>query len=546
AYRWIEEPRSYRPTTWMPHFFNLTNTSSPEDRERNKVEIDALVTFLFEKSAPFAPAARQAPSGDSARGRQVVSDRGCLGCHRIGEGATVRGTFGRDFGPALDRVGDKVTAEWLFDWVRDPKRYFPETNMPDLRLTDQEAADVVAYLMTLRKGQPEAPPALQSGLLESITEEYLRVKLTSRQASEKIASMSEKEKKVFLGEKLVARYGCFGCHSIAGFEDALPIGVELSNEGTKMITRLDFGFADIPHTKPAWFLQKMRDPRVFDTGKVKAPQEKLKMPNFGFTDDEAETLVTIIMSMQKDIQPIQSHHVLDERQAAVAKGRRIIQNRNCRGCHIIEGEGGAIREVIKDQAYNPPNLLGEGDKVQSNWLFGFLKEPSPVRPWLNVRMPTFHLGDADATSLVKYFASADSAPYPFQSPPAEAAPAEQLRAGKATFEQFKCLSCHTIGSIPPGVSVADLAPDLTKARTRLRHDWIVKWLRDPQKLMPGTRMPAFFYSDDQPLYPDAQERMLAVGQYVLTLGAAPGRGQASAAKMDRPAPSVTASSSAGR
>ena len=517
AYRWIEDPRAYRPTTWMPKFFNQTNTSSPEAQERSKIEIAALVSYLFKKSESYTPGADKVPAGDAAHGKVLVSQTGCLACHRVGEQATVRGTFGRDFGPALDRVGDKVTREWLYDWVRDPQRYFPETNMPDLRLTDQEAADVVAYLMTLKGGSPEPAPAVNTALLDQVTEEYLRVKLTHQQAKQKAAAMSGDEKQFFLGEKLVARYGCFGCHSIAGFEQSLPIGVELSNEGTKMITRFDFGFVKIPHSRTAWFLQKMKDPRIFDTGKVKAPQEKLKMPNFGFTDEEAETMVTLILSMQKDVQPMESHQLLDERHAAVEKGRRIVQDRNCRGCHVVEGEGGAIQETIADQAYFPPNLIGEGQKVQSDWLFNFVKGPVPIRPWLNARMPTFGFDNDHLTAVVRYFAALDDAPYPFHTAGEGAVPAELLRDGKKVFEDFKCMSCHTVGTPPPGVAAADLAPNLLISSERLRHDWILKWLKDPQKLLPGTRMPGFFYSDDQPLYPDADRKMQAVKEYLLTL-----------------------------
>jgi len=523
AYRWVENPRAYRLTTWMPRFFNLSNTSAPEDLQRNRVEIAAIVGYLFDKSAPFQTGVSRVPAGDAARGRQLVSEKGCLACHRIGESPTARGTFGRDFGPALDRVGDKVSAEWLYDWVRDPKRYFPDTNMPNLRLSDPEAADIVAYLMTLRKGALEPPPALDVTLLDQVTEEYLRAKLTSQQAKEKLATMSERDKKVFLGEKLISRYGCFGCHMISGFEDTLPIGVELSNEGTKMITRLDFGFAPIAHSKPAWFLQKMKDPRIFDMGKVKAPQEKLKMPDFGFSDGEADTIVTLILSMQKDVQPMESHRILDERQAAIEKGRRIVQDKNCRGCHLVEGDGGAIRETIQEQAFWPPNLIGEGQKVQSGWLFSFVKEPAPIRPWLKVKMPTFGFDDDHATAITRYFAALDGSAFPFQGIPAEAPSADLLAAGKKTFVDFKCISCHTVGAPPPGVSLADLAPDLTKAKDRLRHDWIPKWLRDPQKLLPGTRMPGFFYSDEQPLYPDSDKRMKAVKEYLLVLGSPPER-----------------------
>ena len=517
AYRWIEDPRAYRPTTWMPKFFNLSNTNSPQDQARAAVEIDAMVSYLFARSEPFEPTVAAVPAGDAERGRRTGSERGCLGCHRIGEAPTVRGAYGRDFGPALDRVADKLSPRWLYDWVRDPKRYFEHTNMPDLRLTDQEAADIVAFLMTLKGSAPQPRPATDAALLDAVSLEYLQARLTHAQASERLGAMGEKEKKVFLGEKLIGRYGCYGCHNIAGFEQALPIGTELTTEGSKMITRLEFGFVHIPHTKIAWFHQKLKDPRIFDTGKVKLPQEKLKMPDFGFTDEEADTLVTLIMSMQKDVLPLDSHRMLDERTAAVEKGRRIIQDRNCRGCHPIEGSGGAIQETIADQGYWPPNLFREGEKVQSNWLFGFLREPSSIRPWLNARMPTFHFDNDDATTLVKYFSAADSAPYPFQPAREHPATRELLAEGEKTFDQFKCMSCHPVGPPPAGVAAGDLAPDLTKARERLRHDWVAKWLRDPQAFTPGTRMPGFFYSGETPLYPDAEQRMNAVAEYVLTL-----------------------------
>jgi cbb3-type cytochrome oxidase cytochrome c subunit len=517
AYRWIENPRDYRPNTWMPRFFHLTNTSAPDDVARSQVEIDSIVSFLFARSTPFEPLRDRVSAGDVARGKALVMERGCLGCHRIEESPTMRGTFGRDFGPALDRVGDKMTAAWVYDWIRNPKRYFAETNMPVLRLTDREAADVTAYLMSLRKGEPAPPPPLNEELLTEVTVEYLKARLTDAQARERAVSMSVEERKVFLGEKLIGHYGCYGCHNIPGFENALPIGPELTSEGTKMITRLDFGFVHIPHTKPAWFYQKMKDPRIFDTGKVKAPREKLKMPDFGFTDDEADTMVTLIMSMQKDVQPPESHYVMTEQRAAIEAGRRLIQDKNCRGCHVIEGDGGAIQEVIADQAFYPPNLFGEGEKVQSDWLFRFLKDPAPIRPWLNVKMPTFRFDDGSATEITRYFAVRDEAAFPFQTTDDTPPPRELLTEGRKTFEQFKCLSCHPVGDPPPGVALADLAPNLGMASERLRHDWITKWLTDPQEQMPGTRMPGFFYSDGTPLYPDADRRMEAVKEYLLTL-----------------------------
>jgi hypothetical protein len=38
-----------------------------------------------------------------------------------------------------------VNREFLFNWVKNPKHYWEQTFMPDLRLTDGEAADITAY-----------------------------------------------------------------------------------------------------------------------------------------------------------------------------------------------------------------------------------------------------------------------------------------------------------------------------------------------------------------------------------------------------------------
>ena len=91
----------------------------------------------------------------------------------------------------------------------------------------------------------------------------------------------------------LGRYGCYGCHEIAGFEDTQPIGIELSEEGSKLIQRLDFAFVhEIPHTKVDWFKQKLRAPRSYDRSRVLPPLERLRMPNFGFNEDEVRLLAT--------------------------------------------------------------------------------------------------------------------------------------------------------------------------------------------------------------------------------------------------------------
>ena len=42
----------------------------------------------------------------------------------------------RTRGASLVGIGSKVNREFLYNWVQDPKHYWEDTFMPDLRLTD--------------------------------------------------------------------------------------------------------------------------------------------------------------------------------------------------------------------------------------------------------------------------------------------------------------------------------------------------------------------------------------------------------------------------
>ena len=72
-----------------------------------------------------------------------------------------------------------------------------------------------------------------------------------------------------------------------------------------------------------------------------------------------------------------------------------------------------------DEAWGwlPPPLVGEGKKVQTDWLHDFLLDPHPIRPAVVLRMPKFNMSPAEATKLVNYFAAVDGADYPYDFDP---------------------------------------------------------------------------------------------------------------------------------
>ncbi len=521
---WVRDPKGFRPSTKMPKIFDLPNTSTADDIARNTAVINGIVTYLFEHSGnPTYP--DPSVKRDPDRGEVLVARAGCRGCHVVGKDDDLEQTYGlRNFGPNLNDAGSKLSEGWLYAWLKDPQAYFPETLMPDLRLTDQEAADIAAYLMTLRNPDFEMrrPAEVDLALRDKVVLEGLESRFSIVDAAAKLDAMSDRERDLWLGEKMIARQGCFGCHTISGFEEMQRVGTELTEEGSKDVDKLDFALnpLNIPHTRHDWFFTKLKHPRVFDEGKKKLFDEKLRMPHFGLTDSDAEAVTTALLSFSRSyVSPTAKKH-LTPSEIEIEKGRRLVYERNCQGCHVVEGAGQAIADVltrsyVEDGApeseavgFTPPVLNGEGSKVQPDWFFEFLKAPIPIRPWLDVRMPTFGFDDQEAIDIVTYFSRLDNEQFPYRTHPEKRLTRRDVRAATALFSEeiYNCWTCHQRGDIKPKGDPASWAPDLTMAKARLKPDWIESWLWDPQKIQPGTKMPTFF-GDEMTYLPEQADRI---------------------------------------
>ena len=107
----------------------------------------------------YMGAAYQAPGFDSsaldsknlnaeavARGKELFYTKyACQSCH-IADYKKDKGYVG----PALADVGHRLTPVWIYKWLKDPGGLVPGTPMPNPHLTDAEANDLTAYLVTLR------------------------------------------------------------------------------------------------------------------------------------------------------------------------------------------------------------------------------------------------------------------------------------------------------------------------------------------------------------------------------------------------------------
>ena len=83
------------------------------------------------------------------RGRQLFySKYACQSCHIV--------DYQKDkgyIGPGLAQVGERLNAQWIYHWLKDPQSLRPGTIEPNQHLSDDEARALTAFLVSL-KGQP--------------------------------------------------------------------------------------------------------------------------------------------------------------------------------------------------------------------------------------------------------------------------------------------------------------------------------------------------------------------------------------------------------
>lgn len=534
VYNWISAPREFRHDTWMPHFFNQINTRDTSSINRSNQEIHAIVEYLFDQSDSYNME-KIAFDGNAKNGEKLVKSIGCLGCHRINEDTTevIKPSFDtmrRQQGPNLNYLGSKTTKQWIYNWIRNPQSYHSQSRMPNMRLSEKEAADVSVFLASGHNQEFEEKliPQVDENELNKIVESFLIQTDRKELVDSKIAQMNVHEKLMYSGDKLIRHYGCFGCHEIEGFENAKPIGTSLTYEGSKLITKLDFGFLhdEVPHTKWDWFRTKLNNPRIFDMIPVGngayhlknvTDLDKLRMPHYGLSNDELDAIVTVIMGLVKEDIPASKLPERSTKYLIVEEGERLIQTYNCKGCHQIDGDGGTISSSISDwlteiadentgndrslvQSFSPPKLDTEGKRVQPNWLFNFFQGPTMIRPNLQVRMPSFNsISDADWNKIIKYFQYKDNQMLAYEEHDQSVMLGKYYRAGEKIQEFGACTNCHFYGNQKPKQSALTWAPNLAMSKERLRPEWMIEFFKNPQTIIPGTKMPAPYIPTEEPL-----------------------------------------------
>lgn len=454
--KWLKDPKAYLSKTKMPQF------------TLNDIEIKYISAYLLDLKTTEPCSDKScivtANAATIKDGKNLVADLGCLGCHTIN-------SKGNNFGPDLSFIGDKVNGPWLIKWLKAPE---PSSPMPDLKLTDREARNITAYLMTLKT--PSSIPPLGRGELT----------FPHKGKADNLQVYIEN------GKKLVTYLGCTGCHEI----EKLPSVYDapgLDNIGNKRVDELVFtNITGTEKTLLNWLRIKVTDPHRFATEKIIT-----KMPKYDLNEEQAEALVVFLRSLQMAQVPQTYTKQLVSPDDPVTAGQMVIEKYNCTGCHVINGSGGNTG----------PDLTAEAKKSRPEWLAGFLKKPYKIRTpqILMAKMPDFGLSDKETNSTINYLASLSGEVYPYYSAQKKEIAPEDIWDGEKLYQEiFACSACHRIDG-----RGGEVGPDHTDLSSRLKRDWIEKWLRDPKAIKPDVIMPGFEFKDWE---------FEAITNYLMTLG----------------------------
>jgi mono/diheme cytochrome c family protein len=479
-------------------------------------------------------------------GRGLLARYGCVHCHTVTlpGGGKMTPT---DDPPSLTHLADKTTREWTYAWLKNPQGYSITATMPNFQLTDNDARDMSAFLMSQSTASPFAAAVSSASAATAPDPATLQA-----------------------GASAYGESFCASCHAVqnaAGLLVGGNLGPELTRIGSK--------------ARPGWVRQWVHNPKDYDNGTA--------MPHYRF-DDKQLSLIAGFLENKTDPDFLANVHLSAATAEQIAHGKQLVNENGCAACHEINGikkpesaapdltavgsrplakivfvagmqhtlpayiEGkiqkprafgaalkmprfnltgpqvdalvtallsqtdraadlparlrvvgrqastyepaGAAKHLIADlncfscHAINgrggdmAPDLTWEGSSVQREWLLAFFKNPNTLRPTLIRRMPKFNVTDQEAATLTDYILAV------YQTPAFDrdsATGAGDVERGRQLFySKYACQACHIVD---PQKDKGYVGPTLTHVGSRLNAAWIYEWLKAPQTLRPGTIEP---------------------------------------------------------
>ena len=443
-------------------------------------------------------------------GRETFFEGRCAKCHTTGAGAP---ELTMD-APSFEGIGARRHFGWMVNWILDPKAQRAGAQMPKLLHGPTAPADAEAIAAFL---------AAQSGAAPA-------------------GDFKRDDESIEAGKKLVEALHCTGCHNLPDLGDTDEKKLNLTHVNLKFPPGALVDFIRNPGAHYAW----------------------VRMPKFSFKEGEAEQLAALLSSVapmakqpgaptdaavlargkalvqtkgclnchalklenQLKANPLAElaagkwtggclaeaatgrgpHYAftMAERaalQAFAATDRSALQrhvpvefaerqarNLNCTACH------GALDGFTSYEKL--------GGKLRPEWMAQFIAGEVKYKPrhWLAHRMPAFPKYAADfATGLAMTHGLPPVTPL---EPPQDLELAKVGQKLIGVDGGFSCISCHSVGGQKATQVFESEGVNFAYPAARIQRAYFERWMRNPLRIEPQTKMPVYFQEDGSSPLPD--------------------------------------------
>ena len=424
---WIQDPHAYRPGSLMPKVFS-GDLAKPDSRA-----VD-LAAYLASQGTPVGG---KVDATQSTTGGALFANLGCIACH------TTPGTAVADAGNRVPLA--HVAAKWqpaaLAEYLQDPAKLYRATRMPNFQLTDEEAKQLSAYLLTEAK---LVLPAAPKGDVEK-------------------------------GATQLVAAGCLNCHAGA----AIPGRPSLADT-----------------LKSGWTKGCVADAGV---ARGQAPDFALSASQISALRAFAQTDLT---SLKVDVPAeFAARQITQLRCVACHEhdGQTSVWSKLDTDCKSLRAA--APKKETKEGDPLPdgalPSLTWLGEKLRPEWSAAFIGGQSKPKPryWLIARMPAYAFyasGISTGLSHQHGFSCNLAKEDPVDDELAQVG--EKLLGATGG---FNCIQCHPLGTRPATSPFEAPSTNLATATERLRPSFYKRWMVAPTRVTPATKMPKYVDEDGQ-------------------------------------------------
>lgn len=498
-HQWLLDPTSLRNDVWMPKLLKPgeegiqqaadlvaylgTLREPPENARNSGLDKRSQTTRLDHEKAPELPPHEEddglpedhaTPSElDEAdlrweTGLLLYERRGCIACHHF-EPPDEADPYQR---VSLHYIGSKQSHQQLVRFLRQPHQFREVgARMPDFQLDKPEAEALAWYL----------------GKRSTETSTRRLAERTAEKSAEKSAEGDLPEGDPLRGGRLFLELGCVQCHTIQQ--------LDLQAKGPQQAGVV--GGAAVAERNRQGCLSLEAEPTN-------------RIARYDWPENERKALLEFL----------QADRLSPARESAREHATSAIRWLRCTACHDLDSTLAGWPEILMDEGelgHFPeqiPALTWSGEKLRGEWTERLLTGTLPyrARPWLEARMPVFpghakglSIGLAALHGISRSEEAAEASPE--DSSPEEARPGDEIPAKQSSAEMepdrlavarqllspagLDCRQCHAPSdqvlrneNLAQGIGLGYM-------HQRLRPDFYDRWMRDPLRIDPATKMPRF-------------------------------------------------------